>query len=104
MARTKYDPLEAAKIGSDSKPSSPTPSFSKADDLDVSDVEIESAPQPRPAVSASPKYRVLVAGRVSLDGQICTMPKDSVLDSAGYGGEAGIEKLRSQGLKLELVS
>jgi hypothetical protein len=40
---------------------------------------------------------------VSLDGQICTIAIGTIIDSAGYGGSEGIERLRNMGLKLELV-
>lgn len=103
MARAKYDPLEAAKIGADGeKPKDPPSSF-KNQDLDISDVTVDEAPPVKVANRPHPKYRVVATGRVSLDGQICTIPKDTVLDSAGYGGEAGIARLVAQGLKLEMV-
>lgn len=104
MARMKYDPLEAAKIGADGeKPRAPAPSF-KSQDVDVPDIGILVAPPPPPMKHRPhPRYLVLEPGRVSLDGQICSIAKGTVLDSAGYGGSEGIERLRKMGLKLEQV-
>jgi hypothetical protein len=129
MSRTKYDPLEAAKIGADGeKPKAPAPTFTppaptparvdvssskaKPVEIDISDVEEEVTPPSRPAptppapmrvVPVNPRYRILEAGRVSWDGQIFTLAKGSIIDSGGYGGEPGISRLRAQGVKLEPV-
>ena len=105
MARAKYDPLEAAKIGADGeKPKPPATSFKDVDVSDLVEVVLPPRPVPPPTVSARhPRYRVTEPGRVSFDGQICRMEIGTVLDSAGYGGEAGIARLRTQGIKLELV-
>lgn len=102
MAKAKYDPLEAAKIGADGEKAKDPPSF-KNQDIDVSDVEVSAPPAPRVTHKPCPKYRVTKAGRVSLDGQICTLAKDAVIDSAGYGGEAGIARIVAQGVELEVV-
>ncbi len=104
MAKTKYDPLEAAKIGADGEKAKDPPAF-KNPDLDLSDVEATPPATPRAKLAHKPhpKFRVTAPGRVSVSGQICDMKKGDVIDSAGYGGEAGVEKLVNQGLKLELI-
>jgi len=105
MARAKYDPLESAKIGSDGqKPKAPAPTFK---DVDVSDVDIEVTPPARPVPAKPtkrvPRYRVMANCRFSHDGQIIDVKADTIIDAAGYGGEAGVAKLLVQGLKLEMV-
>lgn len=53
-----------------------------------------------PPAAAAKTYRVLEAvPRVSVNGQITTFTKDQVISELGYN----IEKLKSQGVKLELV-
>jgi hypothetical protein len=119
----KYDPLEAAKIGveDDTPRVAPyVPPSQRAVALAAAmaaaavevDVDVEEPEAPPPAVSATPlvpivpprpRYRVVEAKRISVSGQIVKMLTGRILDSAGYGGEAGIQRLVDQGLKLEPV-
>jgi len=103
MARAKYDPLEAAKIGADGeRPQSPPSEMFRApepvEDLPAPVVRTKFAVPMR-----APKYRVLELSRISIDGQICIFRKGDIVDSAGYGAEKGIARLISQGLKVERV-
>lgn len=92
----------------------PTPSSISAvvpTSIVVDGEEPEARPGPAPgsiptatsSVPPRPRYRVVEAKRISVSGQFVKMLPGRIIDSAGYGGEAGIQRLRDQGLKLELV-
>jgi hypothetical protein len=115
----KYDPLEAAKIGVEDDtprvapyvpPSQRAVALAAAMAATAVDVEETESPKPPgsatplvPIVSPRPRYRVVEAKRISVSGQIVKMLPGRIIDSAGYGGEAGIQRLVDQGLKLEPV-
>lgn len=95
--KAKYDPLEAAKLGTDSAApaasapiTTPQPSPAKAKDFDVSDV--------KPA-ARRPRFRLLKDKRVSIRGQMCDWKAGRIVDSAGYD----IDNVKSQGAELELI-
>jgi hypothetical protein len=113
--KAKFDPLEAAKLSSDGFKETPaatapvTSPAPKAPSTPAAAPTAKGVPSPSvaspPAAVAPPpkkvKYRVLEAKRVSCSGQLIKMLPGRVIDPAGYGGEAGIAKLRGQGLKLD---
>lgn len=91
--KVKYDPLEAAKLGTDqAKAFQPDPAPVPAPEPD---------PQPpaTPPPSPRPKFRVMKDFRVSIRGQVCNFKAGRVIDSAGYD----VDGLRRQGLELEEV-
>lgn len=97
QGKTKYDPLEAAKLGTDqpqppaaeafSTPKAPT----KAKEFDVTDAD--------PPPARRPRYTLLKDKRVSIRGQICDFKAGRVIDSAGYD----VDNLRAQGCEMELI-
>lgn len=106
MSKAKFDPLEAAKLSSDGFKETPAAPATS----DKSAVAPAAAKAPSPSSVASPpaavalpkvKYRVLEAKRISVSGQLVDMLAGRVIDPAGYGGQAGIDRLTSQGLKLD---
>lgn len=90
--KTKFDPLEAAKLGTDAPPApAPNP---------------PAAPSPPPPASpvqatapARPKFRVTASARLSIRGQVVDLKVGRVIDSAGYD----VDMLRAHGVKLEQV-
>lgn len=117
--KAKYDPLEAAKLGTE-KPAAPkaaTPTKpeppkeappKKVDSTAIEEFETppgkarkgtgEKEATPAPP-TAKPKYRLLKDKRVSIRGMICDFKAGRVFDAAGYD----IDNLRAQGLELELI-
>jgi hypothetical protein len=97
MARAKYDPLEASKIGTDEPPQKPPADFqtAAADRPPVPPSQGAGAPAP----ARRPKFRVVKDARVSIRGQLCVWKAGRILDSAGYD----IEHLRATGTELEVV-
>jgi hypothetical protein len=103
MSKAKYDPLEAAKVAPDGgKVTKSDKTFVDAPPPPPTASEAPKPPDQEPPapVAPRPRYRVLEARRVSVNGQSVVMAAGRVLDSAGYGGDAGIARLVSQGLKL----
>jgi len=106
--KAKFDPLEAAKV---------TEAKNKADEATQQQTDWTAPPAPpvakpagKPAVKApvvAPKgprklYRVKADKLVAFGGGYTAKLKaGTVLDPAGYGGAAGIEKLIAGGLQLE---
>lgn len=113
MARAKYDPLEAAKIGVlGEKPRTPDPVQPVASEtLDSQAFKSEETTKDEAPViktkqvlvCRAPRYRILDQIRISIDGNLCTFRKGDIIDSAGYGAEQGIARLQRQGLKVEQV-
>lgn len=105
MTRAKYDPLEAAKIGTDMPgnpaPPEPQPVFSPppAPPAPKPKVEKTRAADPVPAPAPRPRYKLLADKRCSIRGTMCDFKAGRVFDSAGYD----IDMLRKQGCELELV-
>lgn len=97
MAKAKYDPLEAAKLGTDA-PSTPGESPFVTAASPPPPPKAPSPPAPDQPTSR-PKYRLLESKRVSVRGQLCDFKAGRIFDSAGYD----IENLKSQGLQLELI-
>lgn len=120
--KTKYDPLEAAKV---------TPaSMSRDDDVTqaspaqpAQSVAYGAVPQATPAAPAktsqkpvvqptpppaapAPRtlYRVVAERTLSIRGQMNRLPAGMMIDPEGYGGEEGIERLQKLGLQLEKVT
>ncbi len=92
-SKAKYDPLEAAKLGTDNpKPEQPPAPAKVADDDVESDLDAPTAPR-------RARYTVKVARRVSIRGQLCNFAAGRIVDSAGYN----IDQLVGQGLELELI-
>lgn len=110
--KAKYDPLEAAKLGTD-KPAPKPPVKVEAPPKKVDSTAIEEFETPAPGVPRKgtgekepaappppkPKYRLLKDKRVSIRGMICDFKAGRVFDSAGYD----IDNLKAQGLELELI-
>lgn len=97
---TKQDPLEQAKISSTPKaPSAPPEAARVADPVDAA----ADSDEPAAPALVHPRYTVMADQKVSLGGMICMLKAGQVIDSAGYGGAPGIDKLQRDGLKLELV-
>lgn len=97
QGKTKYDPLEAAKLGTDAPAHQPAPAF---------ETPKAQAPAPAPVVPPAPdqparraRYLLKESKRASIRGQICDFKAGRVFDSAGYD----IENLKAQGLQLELI-
>lgn len=90
----KYDPLEAAKLGTTPAPSEPASAEASAPP--VAEVELEDA-----EATPSPHKRYLVKTdcRVSINGNQHPWKAGRVVDSAGYD----IEKLLAQGVPLEQI-
>ena len=91
-AKAKFDPLEAAKLGTDAPAPPPAP--------------VAPVPQPAPAAAkpagapaGRPKYVVTAPARVSVRGAVVDFKVGRVIDSAGYD----VEMLRAHGVKLERV-
>ncbi len=94
--KAKYDPLEAAKLGTTPPPAT-SPEFTtpKAEaKFDVTD-----APATAPVAAPRPKYRLVEDKLTSIRGLVCSFKAGRIFDSAGYN----IEELEAKGLKLELV-
>lgn len=109
--RAKYDPLEAAKLAAEGGPAAPKTQAPAAKEAAApSEVKTPSsaptAPM-APATAAAPskkiKYRVVQDKRVSVSGMLCDWKAGRVIDPAGYGGDAGIQRLKDQGLILEQI-
>lgn len=101
MSKAKYDPLEAAKVAPDGgKVTKPDKAFEDAPPLPSPPLAAPRAPESVAAIPVRPKFVVTETCKVSVNGQVVTMEKGRVLDSAGYGGDAGIARLVAQGLKL----
>lgn len=92
-SKAKYDPLEAAKLGTDNPRPEQPPAAPKGPEDDVEADLDEPAPQKRA------RYKVKVAKRVSIRGQLCNFAVGRVIDSAGYN----VDQLVGQGLELELI-
>ena len=103
----KFDPIEEAKRIAEGKKPEPAPA-----PVDT------AAPAGAPAGAAAPakvtkyepkleppkkKYRVLEPARMVWQGSTIQFKKHDELDPAGYGGEAGIAKLRENGLELKEI-
>lgn len=97
QGKAKYDPLEAAKLGTDAPAQQQAPTFETP--------KAQAAAAPAPAVPAAdlppprPRYRLMESKRASVRGQICDFKAGRVFDSAGYD----IDNLKAQGLQLELI-
>ncbi len=116
------DPLESAKVGKDApKKSGWGRGKSKAKATAVEEAVVETS-APAPAATPEPvapppvpvavaptgpkptppqKFKVLKTQRISRNGQITSLKKDSIVSSQHYGGMPGIEELRASGVELE---
>ena len=91
--KTKYDPLEASKLGTDAQPAPSPEAFSTP--------KAAAAPAPTPPAADQPRRRprftVVKDKQVSIRGMLCSFKAGRVIDSAGYD----VDQLRAQGLELE---
>lgn len=56
---------------------------------------------PLPVVSQTGRYRVLATRSISWCGSMTRLTAGSIVSEDGYGGPAGIARLRAQGVELE---
>jgi hypothetical protein len=95
MAKSKFDPLEEAKVSDSKKKSSPK----------------KEAPMPPPVVEAAPaeapktnrRYTVLEARTMNVAGAITTVAKGNIISEQQYGGAKGVAALMQGGLRLEEI-
>jgi hypothetical protein len=66
-------------------------------------ISAEQRVRAKAASGVSPKYRVTANCGASFFGQAIKLRKDDVIDSAGYGGVAGIARLIDSGAKIEEI-
>lgn len=94
--KTKYDPLEAAKLGTDQPPTPAAEAFTTPTAAVTAPREsTDDAPPPQ----RRPRFKLLADKRCSLSGQLISFKAGRIFDSAGYN----IDNLRAQGCELELV-
>lgn len=87
--------LDAAKESPPAAPSRPPPQAPKA------------PPRPAPAPHGmvhGKRYRVGETRRVSVNGVITEIAEGLIVSEDHYGGKAGIDRLRAQGLQLSEVA
>lgn len=96
-SKTKYDPLEAAKLGTDQPPASdPSPFTTPAGMPPEATFDVSDA---MPPPIRRPRYTLLKDKRASVRGQLIDFKAGRIFDSAGYD----IGNLTGQGLELELI-
>jgi hypothetical protein len=119
----KFDPVEEAKIEAPTVPKPrtaiggtgtprrdvpPPPLPVKAEPAPVVQAPVPTAPaapvaKPTPAQAAATKFRVRNDRMISWYGSITHLKAGAIIESSGYGGAPGIERLVSQGVELEPI-
>lgn len=121
------DPLESAKVGSDTPKKSGWGKSKKKAAAPEATAPVEAAteskpnadgtpavapaPLPEPPKAAGPKptpkgifkFKVLKTRRISRNGQVTKLKAGTVISSQHYGGMASIEKLKDCGVEMEPV-
>lgn len=97
MSSNKYDPLEAAKVAPKG-PKKPPPV------IEVAEPKVEDVKAPPPPTPPLIQWMVKETKRISWNGCVTWLQEGAILDPRGYGGDSGLDKLRAQGVVLELLS
>ena len=105
MSKSKFDPLEQAKVVADKAKKLPV--APKAKKMSVPEPAPAPAPKtPAPAVAAtlSKTYKVKATKMVSWRGHLTTIREGTIIRDHNYDGPEGIARLRDSGVELEELS